>query len=265
MERRDRFLPPYVSTRFTAQILSAVLLSTAAVSGVSAGFEISQIQLLASINQYSDVGEDTRWLHALIRNALLGARLSLYAVVAALFITWLHRCRINARAFGCRRFRYSRGWAVIGFLIPLVNLFRPYQIVSEVWRASDPRAVETRIDWIAMPVSRFVLAWWTTLLVSASLELAAAAISTHAGISTADLIAARSIGVLVGMASATSAILAYLVVSGIQEAQEEKWAILRGADAEAGAANPFEIAEVDEPEPPAITPRSIWTAHSADS
>ena len=125
MERRDRFLPPYISTRFTARLLTILLLFTAAVSGLSAGFEISQLHLLAGIGNYADVDEETRWAHTFIRNTLLVSRLLLYGSIAVAFITWLHRCRINVRAFGCRRFRYSRTWAIIGFFIPIVNFFRP--------------------------------------------------------------------------------------------------------------------------------------------
>ena len=70
---------------------------------------------------------------------------------------------------------------------------------------------------------------------------------------------------LVGITSATSAILAYLVISGIEESQQEKWAIISRAEAEASAADPYRIDLPIEPEAPAITARSIWRAHSADS
>jgi len=209
MERRDRFLPPYISTRFTARLLTILLLITAAVSGLSAGFEISQLHVLSGIGDYADVDEETRWAYTFIRNTLLVSRLVLYGSIGFAFITWLHRCRINVRAFGCRRFRYSRIWAIIGFFIPLVNFFRPYQVVSEVWRASDPRSLETPVAWINMPVSRFVLAWWVVLLTSVFLEILAAGLITHSGVTLDDLLAARSIGVLVGITSASGAILAY--------------------------------------------------------
>ncbi len=263
MERRDRFLPPYTSTRLTVRFLTILLLLTAALSGLSAGFEISQIQLLSSVDSYTEVNEETRWAHTWIRNTLLVSRLTFYGVIAVTFIVWLHRSRINVRAFGCRRFRYSRIWAIIGFLIPILNFFRPYQVVSEVWRASDPRSIETPVAWLSMPISRFVPAWWATLLASAFLEILTAALVTHSGVTIDDLFAARIIGVLAGITSASSAILAYLVTSRIEESQEEKWAII--GQAEADAADPYPTDVSMEPEPPAITARSIWRAHAADS
>ena len=219
MERRDRFLPPYISTRLAASLLTILFLLTAAVSGLFAGFEISQIQLLLRIGNYSEVSEEARWAHTFIRNTLLLSRLALFGLTAVGFIIWLHRARINVRAFGCRGFRYPRIWAIIGFFVPILNFFRPYQVVSEVWRASDPRAIDTPVAWMSMPVSRYVLAWWITLLASVFLEILAAGIVTHTGFTIDDLLAARSIGVLVGITSASSAVLAYLVISGIEESQ----------------------------------------------
>ena len=262
MERGARFLPPYVSTRWTARLLTILLLLTAAISGLSAGFEISQIQYFAGTGSDAEINEETRWAHTFIRNALLASRMALYGTIALAFIAWLHRSRINVRAFGCRRFRYSRTWAIIGFFIPILNFFRPYQVVSEVWRASDPRAVETPVAWIAMPVSRYVAAWWVTLLASLLLEILAAGLVTQSGATIGNLFAARSVGVLAGITSAASAVLAYLVVSGIEESQEEKWAIIRQAEAEA---DPDWTGQQLEPEPPAITARSIWRAHTAES
>ena len=264
MERRDRFLPPYISTRFTARLLTILLLVTAAVSGLSAGFEISQLHVLSGIGDYADVDEETRWAYTFIRNTLLVSRLVLYGSIGIAFITWLHRCRINVRAFGCRRFRYSRIWAIIGFFIPILNFFRPYQVVSEVWRASDPRALETPTAWIPIPVSRYVLAWWVILLATAFFEILAGGLVTHSGATVEDLFAARSIGLLAGITAASSAVLAYLVVSGIEESQEEKWAIISRAEAEANAVDPLRIDVLEEPEPPAITAKSIWRAHAAE-
>jgi hypothetical protein len=265
MERRDRFLPPYISTRLTARLLTILLLLTAAVSGLFAGFEISQIQLLSRLGSYSEVSEEARWTHSFIRNTLFISRMVFFGATAVAFIAWLHRARINVRAFGCRRFRYPRIWAIIGFIVPILNLFRPYQVVSEVWRASDPRSVETPVAWIAMPVSHYVLAWWVTLLASVFLEILAGGLVTHSGFTIDDLFAARSVGVLAGITSASSAVLAYLVISGIEESQQEKWAIISQAEAEADAADPYRIDLQAESEAPAITARSIWRAHAADS
>ena len=116
-----------------------------------------------------------------------------------------------------------------------------------------------------MPVSRYVLIWWVAFLANVFLEILAAGLVTHSGVTVEDLFTARTIGVLAGVTSAASAILAYLVISAIEQAQDEKWAIISRTEAEAGATDPHRIDPMIEPEPPAITARSIWGAHPADS
>jgi heme/copper-type cytochrome/quinol oxidase subunit 2 len=61
-------------------------------------------------------------------------------VTAVLFIRWLLQARRNVLALGARGLVHSRDWAVWGWFIPIIGLFRPYQVVNEIWRASDPAA-----------------------------------------------------------------------------------------------------------------------------
>jgi hypothetical protein len=71
--------------------------------------------------------------------------------------------------------------------------------------------------------------------------------------------------VLVGITAASSAVLAYLVVSGIEEAQKEKWKIISQAEAAADAADSHRIDQSLDQEAPAITAKSIWGAGAASS
>lgn len=50
-------------------------------------------------------------------------------------IRWLHMMHLNLAALGGKPRFHSR-WAILGFLIPGINLVRPCQIAQEVWRES---------------------------------------------------------------------------------------------------------------------------------
>ncbi|MFF4508052.1 DUF4328 domain-containing protein [Streptomyces sp. NPDC001401] len=68
------------------------------------------------------------------------------------FVVWLWRARINAELMsGAAAQRRSRGWVVGGWIGPVVNLWIPYQVVSDIWRASAPRR--------PVPLT-LVNAWW---------------------------------------------------------------------------------------------------------
>lgn len=235
MDRAGNFLPPYVSTRNLATFLSALLLFTAAMSAVSAGFEISEIQLVSSLIKGVVISSHERWSHGVTRIVIATLRGVLLAGAAVAFIVWLHRARVNARAFGCRRFRYSRSWTISGFLIPLANFVIPFQVISEVWRASDPRAVQSPTEWKVMPVPRILPVWWVLLLGSGALALLSAGLITSFGVDLPRVRVARGICVVADLAASATAVLGYLVVSRIATAQDRKWWILNGGQPLLGA------------------------------
>ena len=60
-------------------------------------------------------------------------RLSLIPV----FLVWFYRARKNADGRGQRQ-RWSPGWAIGAWVVPIVNLWFPYQIMADIWRANLP-------------------------------------------------------------------------------------------------------------------------------
>ncbi|MEU9386297.1 DUF4328 domain-containing protein, partial [Streptomyces sp. NPDC048279] len=83
-----------------------------------------------------------------------GAVLSLASAV--LFLMWLGRVRDNARLLSGRSPRYSGIWVLLGWVIPLGNLWIPRGIVADVFRDSSPGR---RLPWV-------VNVWWVLWLVA---------------------------------------------------------------------------------------------------
>jgi len=80
--------------------------------------------------------------------------------VAAWVVTslWLSRARVNADALNPgRRHKRSAGWAWLGWLVPVVSYWFPYQYVRDVRLATvaGERRHSTVVGW-----------WWATWLVS---------------------------------------------------------------------------------------------------
>ncbi len=73
--------------------------------------------------------------------AAISALLTLLAFIATSvpFLMWIHRANRNARALGAQDMRFTPGWSVGWFFVPLLSLWKPYQAMKEIWRASqDP-------------------------------------------------------------------------------------------------------------------------------
>ena len=85
--------------------------------------------------------------------------LLVFIASVVMFCVWVFRASKNARALGARGMRFSAGWAVGYFFIPILNLFRPYQAVKEIEQASSPDHGAT--NWQLAQPSGVVGTWWT--------------------------------------------------------------------------------------------------------
>lgn len=78
-----------------------------------------------------------------------------------LFCLWIPRANRNARALGAQGMQFTPRWCVIWYLIPIMNLFRPYQAMKEIWLASNPSG-----RWQQRDVSPLLPLWWALWLIS---------------------------------------------------------------------------------------------------
>jgi Domain of unknown function (DUF4328) len=107
--------------------------------------------------QMSRVGS-THWRHYFIEFRLDKiADITMFGL-SILFVVWFRRARINAERSAYRQ-RRARGWAFWGWIVPIVSLWIPFQIMGDIWRAGLPAAQWRKTAWL--PVL-----WWTCWLVS---------------------------------------------------------------------------------------------------
>jgi hypothetical protein len=85
------------------------------------------------------------------------AGLVVYLLGAVIFIFWFRRAYGNLRYLR-GRMSHGPGWAIGAWFVPILNLFRPWQIAIETWVGSD---LDMR-DWDTRGerAPRFVHAWW---------------------------------------------------------------------------------------------------------
>ncbi len=81
-------------------------------------------------------------------------------ITAILFLTWMHRVHKNLPALGASQLKYSPGWAVGSWFVPIMNLFRPYQVMQEIWRCSDPHMLSVAGYKANMVGGSSLVGWW---------------------------------------------------------------------------------------------------------
>jgi hypothetical protein len=93
------------------------------------------------------------------------AKLALLIPTAIVFLTWIRAAYGNLRLAGSGGTDSTPGWAVGCFLVPVVNLYRPYQFVRELWlRSADANAQVGRRAGEKGPW--MVQVWWAALVYS---------------------------------------------------------------------------------------------------
>jgi hypothetical protein len=78
--------------------------------------------------------------------------------LSILFVVWFYRARINAERHDYWQ-RRARGWAFWGWIVPIVNLWFPFQIMGDIWRAGLPAEQRGETAWLPA-------LWWTCWLLS---------------------------------------------------------------------------------------------------
>jgi hypothetical protein len=106
--------------------------------------------------------------------------------------------------------------------VPILNLFRPYQIAREVWKGSDPNADPADpTAWRLAPVSPLLLGWWLAWLGTNIAGNAAFRVSLRAETFTQQAYAELA-AMISSALSVIAALLAILMVQAIEARQEAR-------------------------------------------
>jgi hypothetical protein len=132
---------------FISLIFQAELVSRAVNGGI-----VSMAEATANDNRQSLIS----WVQIVV----------LFATAITFFV-WIHRAYKNLYSFGPLGLRFSPGWSVGWFFVPIASLFRPYQVMSEIGSNSEPESVSS-ISGLSKGGSRSTLVgwWWGLFLIT---------------------------------------------------------------------------------------------------
>jgi heme/copper-type cytochrome/quinol oxidase subunit 2 len=134
---------------------------------------LDQLQQLAAGTSTS-TGSLSAQLDAILIYAAISVIGSLGVVgVTIAFFVWLWRARTNAEQFSPVRQRFSRGWAIGCWFLPLANVVLSAIVMTDLARAGDPRGPRRR----ANPL---VAATWGVSLLGGLLNTVALVVSRQA-------------------------------------------------------------------------------------
>jgi hypothetical protein len=85
-----------------------------------------------------------------------------FLVAGGLFITWTYQVVSAVADRRPQDIRHAKGWAIGGWFVPILNWFRPKQMVDDAWRGSRPNPGD-------VPTVAPIVHWWWGLFLATSL------------------------------------------------------------------------------------------------
>lgn len=78
-----------------------------------------------------------------------------FIVSGILILKWIYRANYNARQLGAKEMQFTPGWSIGWYFVPIATLWKPYQAMKEIWKASH-----SPNDWSNASVSSILPWWW---------------------------------------------------------------------------------------------------------
>lgn len=147
-------------------------------------------------------------------------QLALLIPTGTTYLLWIYRANENLQALGAKDIRFTPGWSVGNFLVPILNVIRPPQVVSEIWKASDP-SDKSGMEWKTAPNLPMINWWWIAFIGSGFLGRWAGRID-FATATLQQFVNSSRLVALSDLVRVAAGILAILIIRDINHRQEEK-------------------------------------------
>ena len=92
---------------------------------------------------------------------------SIFALSLGYFVLlWIYQTTKLSYTYNLKRLRISPVWSVVWFFIPIANFYKPYQILSQIYKSS--LSVDDRKEWaeikIPLLMKLFIPLWWIQII-----------------------------------------------------------------------------------------------------
>lgn len=165
-----------------------------------------QYNLLQNLSAGIEVSDEAINANDLREGAIGVLYLVVIIISGVTFIRWFRRAYFNLHT-QVSYLEHAEGWAAGAWFVPIINLFRPYNIMRELYDETD-ELLEKKVEGYTTMLRSTVVGWWWFFWITSSLlSNASYRLSMHA-----ESIEAFSNVTILGMASNVFGIPAALLV-----------------------------------------------------
>ena len=197
-------------------IILAIVSAIAIASGYAQAELLNRAISGEVITEAEAIANDTR------EAVVASVQTLLFIASFIVFLIWVYRTHKNLPYLHAEGLRFTPGWSVGWFFVPVMSLFRPYQVVSEKWKASKPKInTSDNTAWKQSPSSPIVGWWWAFFLISNYVSMIAMRMLLR-GEELSDLLTATYAYMISDVIAIVWIIITILMVRGISQFQEAK-------------------------------------------
>lgn len=133
--------------------LSVIIAITPIITGYSQYIMLSDMSYGISISE-ADIDRNDSIISVV---GIVQTVIALLTVVS--FLLWFHNTYKNTISLSNQPLKFSPGWSIGGFFIPLLNLVIPYKVAKEIWYASKDDDYDFNLL-NKKPMVGFIMLWW---------------------------------------------------------------------------------------------------------
>lgn len=140
------------------------------------------------------------------------------------YFIWVRQAYRNLASLQLKPAEFSSGWAIGSYFVPILNLFRPYTMMKEIWFGSQPKnnlpdeSEYEKID--RLTSTTFLKIWWTVFLINGSVGNYAFRLSIKAE-TASELIKSNWVGIVSDAVGIILSLTIIYLVSNIKLWQTE--------------------------------------------
>jgi Domain of unknown function (DUF4328) len=209
--RDQRGLTIALTILFSLMVASSALLAVALANRISVVRDFRDGNFGTDLLQRADDADD-------FVSGASAAFVFTQVAIAVLFIIWMFRAAKNNEALGRVGARFTPGWSIGSWFIPLANLVIPVLIAQDLWRGSSTDTRRGDSTWRTGRGSALVGCWWAAWVVS-SLRFAYSGANFHDSGSLDDIEASNTVALVGVVVLAIAAVLALFVVRALSRRQ----------------------------------------------
>ena len=139
-----------------------LLLAVEVVSFISSGMQYSFLQRAAS---GGTISETDAMANDLREGVIAAIYFIVYLVYIITFIMWFRRAYFNLHQKS-KKLQFSEGWAAGSWFVPFLNLYRPFQIMNELYTETKRLLVKNGISEKDIYPINYLPTWWTLYIVT---------------------------------------------------------------------------------------------------